>query len=1189
MRKGCFGLVFAIALLALASGQGHAAQAILGKKILIKDPGTATGRKIVVKAKEGPGSTNTIVGDPTVSGATLRVIASGTTSSDQTFPLPDTGWSVLGTSGFKFINTTPGNPVTKVIIKKSGSGVFLIKALIKGSLGTISVVPPNTGSEAGIILTINGGDSYCASFGGGAMGTVSTDTATLYKVANPTVERCPGADLCPSTVATAKVISSAAELIDGPLSRGKNGDILLANDKIQAVVQDSGRVMFSIGPYGGNIIDADLQRCNVGERDNFEELTALINLENTGNYQNVDVLNDGTNGAPAVVRATGPDDLLDYINASSTVASFGFVFPASADDKDLPITVQTDYSLEAGQSYVKMETTLTNTGGTVLNIFMGDVTNGSGQVEMFQPQYGFGEPLVTNGCTTPYPACTAGTCDPCSLVAWSGEDDASGVSYGYVSPVNGTTTFNTSGVSVPLLGVQALLVLVGGAAPNFTLQPSSNPGDAITFTRYFAVGDGSAGAIVDIRNGIQGVTIGTLTGTVTSGGSPLADADVAVLGTASLSRTYNVVSHFRTAANGTYSGTLVPGTYDVRANKDGRLFGTPDPAAGVVIIAATTTIQDFDLPDEGGLEVTVTDENNDPIPAKVQVVGFDPSAPPINTQTIIVVNNTSGVFGAEVSDHDGLPFGIAAIAFADKNGTTGTIPVEPGSYQLAVSHGPRYSASLQSLGISAGSTTSVNVQLAKVIDTSDFISGDFHVHAINSPDCEVTNEERVTTQLAEGMDFFTPSDHDFRADFVPTIAAMGVGGLISVAPSAEITTYDYGHFNSWPVTIDGAQLNGGGVDWGRAGIAAGSDFPSAGSYNLSPAEIFTAALGDPRPNLVQINHIRSHFNKDGLGIDTADNNTGPPKTYVPGAKRRLGPDTVVTPSSTNYYDDGYDALEVWIGTDGRNGALSQFVGENLGDWINLLNQGMLHTGVADSDTHQKRHTQIEARTYVASTETDPGQLGTTANQDALAASVIAGKAIGTNAPFVTIQAEADDTLQQAGLGPSDNTMIETLTGDVEVTVTVSSPLWAEYDKVQLLVNSKTQGSGAHPNRRYAALPGGACLVANGCYEQTVTPTVVDVVPSITDAKRLDATAVFNLTGLAQDAWIVALVRGTDNVSKPLFPILPSSLKQSTNTTLGDLTDGNLNEDGVLALSFTNPLYVDVGADGWTAPGVQLVP
>jgi hypothetical protein len=80
-----------------------------------------------------------------------------------------------------------------------------------------------------------------------------------------------------------------------------------------------------------------------------------------------------------------------------------------------------------------------------------------------------------------------------------------------------------------------------------------------------------------------------------------------------------------------------------------------------------------------------------------------------------------------------------------------------------------------------------------------------------------------------------------------------------------------------------------------------------------------------------------------------------------------------------------------------------------------------------------------------------------------------------------------------------------------------------------------------------------------------------------------------LTGLTEDVWIVALARGTDGVSPPLFPVEPNSLKEATNTNLAQLTDGNVGEDGMPALAFTNPLYIDVDGGGWTPPGVRLTP
>jgi hypothetical protein len=978
--------------------------------------------------------------------------------------------------------------------------------------------------------------------------------------------------------ARARVITLPGELIEGPLARGRLGDVLMVNDRIQVVIQQPGRVMFGIGAYGGNIIDADLNRIE-GERDNFEEWAPGINIENTANHTSVVVLNDGTNGMPAVVRATGPDDLLDLVNPSTVVADFGFMFPVDADDRDLPVEVQTDYVLEAGKPWVRVETTLTDLGGTALPIFFTDYLGGSGQVEMFQTGYGFGEPLVTNPCAAAgFAPCTAGSCDLCSLIAWSGEDGAAGVSYGYIHAENNSTSFSTSGVAVPILGQTAVLVLLGVGTPNFTVPALGS----LTITRYFAVGDGSVGAISDIRNTIRGVTnLGTLTGKVTADGKPLADADVAVIGsTASGPGTSrNVVDHFRTGADGTYRGTLPAGTYTVRANRDGHTFGTPDPAT-VVIAAGATTTQKFVLPAAGRLRVTVTDEGGAPIPAKVQLVGFDPSPDPLSTQSIFgVVNNTTGVFGEQ--REDGLAYGIALVAFADRTGDTGEVDAEPGTYQVAVSHGPRYSAATAPVTITAGATTTVPVQLARVIATPDVVSGDFHVHSIDSPDSEVSREERVATMLAEGMDFFTPSDHDFRADFTPTIAAMGVSDLIATAPGVEITTFDYGHFNSWPVTVDPLVFDGGGIDWGRAGVPPGEDFPSFGNYGLSPAEIFAEAHADPRMNLVQINHVASFFGAGGLDIDTAEGGIGPPTSHASAASRRLDPGV------SNFFDDGFDALEVWIGTDGRSGNLNTFLGLNMGDWFNLLNQGILRTGVATSDTHQRRTTQINARTYMASDVTDPGLLA--AEAEDLAAAVVGGKAIGTNAPFVTVTAEATSTGQTAGLGLGDATMLSTSDGKVDVTVTVRSPLWAEFDEIEFYVNNAPQAydhdASALTRDRYRVIPDFSRVK-----DTHFTVTEMDDFPAIPGARHLETSYTLNLTGLVDDSWIVVVVRGNDGVSRPLFPFLPNSLQQAGNTTLANLTDGNLNEQGVLALAFTNPLYVDADNDSmWTPPGVMLTP
>ena len=936
-----------------------------------------------------------------------------------------------------------------------------------------------------------------------------------------------------SSNAVAKVITNAQDLIEGPMSRGRTGDFLLANSEIQVVIQNVQRNMFSISQFGGQIIDADVVRQpGDPERDNFEEWAFGINIENTGHYTNVSIVNDGSNGQPAVIRVTGPDDLLDMINPSSQVAGFGLKVPAAYDDVDLPVEITTDYILAPNDKFVRVDTTIRNTADNEVKTFISDFLAGSGQVELFQSGYGFGEPLVT---TAP-PACAL-----CNLVAWSGFGQADGVSYGYIHNIAKTATFTMEGVTVPLLGESVLSTLMGLAPPNYTI---ASLGEVIV-TRYFAVGDGSAGSIVDIRNQILGLTTGTIGGTVTRGGQPVQGADVAVLGAkaAGPGSALNVVSYYRTDDNGTYQGTLPPGSYTVRANLDGHLAATPNPAT-VTVTAGGTTVQDFTIPEAGRVRVTIVDENGADIAGKVSVVGFDPNPNLVNSQTIGgAVQVKTGVFG-DLSD---LPFGLAARVFVDQTGDSGEFFIEPGDYQVVVSHGPEYSVFKQNITVTAGVLTTVGAQIARAVDTSGFISADFHVHAINSPDSTVTYEERVISLLAEGVDYFAMTDHEVRTDVAPVIASLGVGNLISSAVSEEASTRDYGHMNAWPMTLDPTKVNGGALDYGKE-APPGEDFPSFGNFMMPPAEMYASLLSDPGVNVVQINHISSFFGPGGLAVDTG---LVPPQHFAGALSRRLDP------AIPNLFDDSFTALEIGVSP-----------GRNFGDWFNLMNQGIVRTGTANSDCHGAQCGY--PRTMVVSPTDDPGALADIA--ETLSANVNAGRTIGTNAPFVRVTTNAASTGETGGLALGVPTLISTTDGSAAITVEIQSPLWGEFDRVEYYINNVPTPSTPYPT--YKVLPD---VVQTAGVDFTVS-TVNDF-PAIPGASHLEATTSLSLTGLTEDTWVVVVVRGTSGVSRPLFPVIPTGLNSATNKTLADLTDGNLGEGGVLATAFANPVFIDVNGNG----------
>lgn len=982
-------------------------------------------------------------------------------------------------------------------------------------------------------------------------------------------------------------ITDPADCIGGPLARCKVGDYLLSNGKIRVVVQDVGRNLLAVGQFGGQIIDADLVRTGGDpDRDHWEEFATALNFENGARYTDLTILNDGVDGQAAVLRATGVDDLLDFVNPSSTVNDFGFPFPAAADDTDLPVDIVTDYILQPGENWVRVKTTITNTSASPISTFLGAYFAPSGQVETFQPGYGLGEPLVAS-------ACPASASNPCNLMAFGAFGDAEGVSYGFVHDIDGSSSFSTSGVAVPLFGVETLLALIGAAAPNFSLAAAGSPGDSVTLDQSFVVGDGTVSSILAARDEIQFRASGTISGTATIGGVPTAGVRIAALGSTAegpglSALDENVVSHTLSDAAGQYSMDVAPGSYTVVADADGHPFeggGASPMAHAVTVEAFATTTQDVALPDTGAIDVTITDETSSPIAARVTVVGFDPSLDPLNTQTLLgVVNNTTGIFRDPGQDTR-LPHGLAAVHFVDPSGASGPIDLEPGDYRVYVSHGPEYSIASADVTITAGVTTPIALQIAHVLDTTGFVSGDFHVHSIDSPDSKVGRVDRIVSMLAEGADFFVPTDHESIQDFSADIAAQGASSLIGTAPGSEITTFDYGHFNAWPLTRDPSQPNGGGIDHGGA-APAGQDFPSFGNYSLTPAQIVALAHADPGTDTVQINHFYSHMGLGGSGL-AIDTGMVPPQSNVPGSVRRLDP------AITNYFTDTFDALEILIETD-RGQIFGNFYGRNLGDWFNMINQGIVRTAVADSDTHRVVRTLAAMpRTMVASPTDDPGSLSGIA--DTLSANVNAGRAVGTNTPMIRVNTYAASTGQTGGLELGSPLEIATTDGAVDVTVSVQSPIWAEFDTIEFYVNPVTTRSVEQKNSgdpgvdpvdvtTYAVTPD---FVHTAGTDFVLSTVVVD--GAIAGASRLEATTTLNLTGLTGDVWVVAIARGTDGISQPLFPVIPYDLDTGSNTTLPDLLDGNLGESGVPAIAYSNPLFVDVDGGGWTPPGVMFIP
>jgi hypothetical protein len=196
-RLSCLARIAATLALLWAVQAEAANQRVLGKKLVVKDPaGTESARSLVAIGKETASDIASLVGDPVTHGASLRVLLNGATGSGQNFTLDAGGWSATAT-GFKYSGPTAadGDPVKRVVLKRTASGTVLLKAVLRGGLGTqsLDLTPPDPGSDAAVTLAFHGGgDVYCVSLGGAAGGTVAADTQERWQIGGATAEPdCP--------------------------------------------------------------------------------------------------------------------------------------------------------------------------------------------------------------------------------------------------------------------------------------------------------------------------------------------------------------------------------------------------------------------------------------------------------------------------------------------------------------------------------------------------------------------------------------------------------------------------------------------------------------------------------------------------------------------------------------------------------------------------------------------------------------------------------------------------------------------------------------------------------------------------------------------------------------------------------------------------------------------------------------
>jgi hypothetical protein len=944
-------------------------------------------------------------------------------------------------------------------------------------------------------------------------------------------------------------MASAADGLKGPTAFGKAGDYLLQNDQVRVVIQGPGR-LFGPLPYGGTILDADLVRADGGSNDQFGELGLLYNFGRTVKAEQFDVLADGLDGGAVVLAASGDDAANDYLSIRNKLTeSLGRV-PAADPYVAMPLHITNYFVLNPGEQRVRFVTALCNTSPQdTAALAVGDLTDPGHVLEFFNPLactdgFGFG-----------------GLCFGLDRMSWYGYqgDD---VAYGYAPWKAGSptvverqnATLSVAGITGSIIGANGLSGLGSWVQPSTSTARDGElrvpPLGRAVMARDFWVAHtlGELGTLIETARATRLADVSVL---VREGGQPVAGARVAFSGD-------DGRAVLTTGADGFARGKLRAGPWSAAAWKDGR---TPTASQAVDLSNLPSASLTFDLAPARHLTVSVHEANAGPMPAKVTVLC--PNGPCATKRRALVPFT-------DVTK-DPLPDSIALVGLVPASGTA-TFDLPADQYVVVVSRGPEYSVfpntwpTPTTFDLRTADVT-INAVLAKVVDTTGYMSADFHVHAVNSPDSIVTNETRALSFAAEGLDVIVSTDHDVVTDYAPVIARTGLSPFLASVVGEEVSPMEWGHYNAFPLVRNANEpMNGGAIDW------AGGDGPT-----LSVGEIF-AAMRAKGARTVHFNHPRGTLG--GLGYLRADTDTM--ATHADPADFRMAPQPGATANDTKLLSTDFNALELLNpGEDSLDGT-SDAARSRLNDWFTMLSRGLLVAGTGVSDTHYAL-LMTGWRTWVDVGVDAPAQFTPAVMSDRLNSL----RAVASNGPFVTMRAYRVDgagamVTAPVGLGGTVGNDPRELGVEVEVQV----PEYLDVTRVELYLHVPADDASCpiDPLSPIAKTTRVACdgkqnanwPAASITASQAVTLSSADLETVASENgvffKRWHRKVNFRLPAPITDNWVVAMVYGSKSLSPLLFPY-PSSSGTVPMTT---------------PFAFTNPIFIDADGNGYDHPPARVV-
>lgn len=959
------------------------------------------------------------------------------------------------------------------------------------------------------------------------------------------------------------------ELLVGPAAQGQVGDYFMRNDRVRVVISAPTRVI-GVVPQGGNLMDAAEIAPGGGQLhdDHFGELSLIYKAGRTCEHTEIEIVRDGSEGGPAVLRAIGRSGNNDFIN----LKGIG-VLPVGDDlDPDVAdaLDCATTYVLNPGARHVEVYWSIYNAGSTRVIGPMGMLNDTGGETEQWSNGRGFERAGIEALSALTEPA-------PINYVVYQSPAAGYGVIPRFDTPTV-SSGFLIAGVSIVLFGADNLLDIFDPQTYTLTLDAHVGKLQRVDVL----IGQDAEDTDAFFRAGIGESTadIGGAVAWAGGGGGP-AGARVGVYADGNANGTIEdtdvIVSYLDVGADGRYAGQVpTTGALLVRAEVKDIGRSSANPAGADVALT---------LPAPVRLDYSVIDDaNGSNVPARILVMGTHPAFP------------DKRVF----ETYDRLA-GVVRSAHSIRGTTTGTVADPPimlpagGQYRVFATRGTEWSVDSAAFGGAANGSVTLN--LRHVINTDGYLGTEYHVHQVGSPDSPVGSEERVRSAVSAGVELFAVTDHDVVSDLQPIVTELALDDMLRVVPGIEVTPFAYGHFNAYPMNRE-PNSNGGAVDWGRG----------REGYAMVPGEIFDA-MRTRGARVVEVNHPRGEgalgvfqqfFDRASISYDYANRSIFGDfaNVSVPNEWLRLPGESL--------WDDSWNALEIWNGfamedTDGDGRNENTRLDRVMRDWFNMLSLGFYVAPIGNSDTHSSVADPVGMPRTMVRVADDTGAAlasGVAVEQvmTTLEGTVTARDIVVTNGPMIAVT---------AGGQPAIGRDVPAAAGSVTLTVTVTSPDWADIDTLEIFANSTplspvTEAEdpvSVAPLKCFTSRTLGSLAATDPCAIARLAPETMTVqtvtlagggnhsfyraIVTITlDADDIDTRA--GATG--DDAWLVFRVRG----DRAIFPVLTNGVVDAQ--TLPVLVAGDPNDleltlrgRGVHACAFTAPVFVDFDGGGYRAP------